>query len=423
MIQFFRFDKDLIYESKFSILSGSNSTKFFVKKILLFFVLIYSIFFIPVALPFVQIPFVPAYFIIAFVSIVYFFRLINYIVKFLDYQAGSITVKKESIIIVSKSANITIPSDSITFIEHNILGNLVIRTGKTAAFVFPIMLINTADKTTLLGMFGDLSPKRTIINKKIWEFLDAIGVALFLAVHIIQFVVQAYFIPTGSMEDTLLVGDHLFVEKITYGPVIPKMVGMAKPIHLKRLSIRDIKRGDIVIFKPPREVSEVEIETAFSKAYKIDDKVRKANDKANKEGKVFQEDKFIGELKDEFIDRNYVRKGHKVFGEEDKDYIKRCIAIPGDDITIKDGFVYINNVRLTEPYVKGRTFDDFETSKVQGIVPEGQVVVFGDNRENSMDGRYFGYLDIEKIRGRAFILYWNTNQIRQFNFSRLGLIY
>jgi signal peptidase I len=423
MIQFFRFDKDLISENKFSILSGSTATKFFVKKILLFFVLIYSIFFIPVALPFVQIPFVPAYFIIAFVSIVYFFRLINYIVKFLDYQAGSITVKKESIIIVSKSANITIPSDSITFIEHNILGNLVIRTGKTAAFVFPIMLINTADKTTLLGMFGDLSPKRTIINKKIWEFLDAIGVALFLAVHIIQFVVQAYFIPTGSMEDTLLVGDHLFVEKITYGPVIPKMVGMAKPIHLKRLSIRDIKRGDIVIFKPPREVSEVEIETAFNKAYKIDDKVRKANDKANKEGKVFQEDKFIGELKDEFIDRNYVRKGHKVFGEEDKDYIKRCIAIPGDDITIKDGFVYINNVRLTEPYVKGRTFDDFETSKVQGIVPEGQVVVFGDNRENSMDGRYFGYLDIEKIRGRAFILYWNTNQIRQFNFSRLGLIY
>jgi signal peptidase I len=210
-------------------------------------------------------------------------------------------------------------------------------------------------------MFGDLSPKRTLVNKKIWEFLDAIGVALFLAIHIIQFVVQAFFIPTGSMEDTLLVGDHLFVEKITYGPIIPQMVGMKKPIHLSFLSIRDVKRGDIVIFRPPHE--------------------------------------------------------------NDKDYIKRCIAIPGDDITIKDGFVYINGVRLNEPYVKGQTFDDFETSKIQGIVPKGQVVVLGDNRENSMDGRYFGLLDIEKIRGRAFILYWNTSQIRKFDFSRLGLIH
>ena len=362
MIQFFRLNKDLISENKFSILSGLKAKKFFAKKILLMFALVYSIFFIPVALPFVQIPFVPAYFIISFVAIVYFFRLMNNIVKFFAYQNGGIIIDQESINIVSKSVSIIIPFDSITFLEYNVLGNLVIRTGKTSpAYAFPIMLLDVADKMTLLSMFGDLSPKRTKINKKIWEFLDAVGVALFLAVHIIQFVVQAYFIPTGSMEDTLLVGDHLFVEKITYGPIIPQMVGMKKPMHLKFLSIRDVKRGDIVIFRPPHE--------------------------------------------------------------NDKDYIKRCIAIPGDDITIKDGYVYINGARLNEPYVKGKTFDDFEASKVQGIVPKGQVVVLGDNRENSMDGRYFGLLDIEKIRGRAFILYWNTGQIRQFNFSRLGLIY
>jgi len=361
MIQFFRFDRDLISENKFLILSGSKAKKFFAKKILLMFVLIYSIFFIPVALPFVKIPFVPAYFIISFVAIVYFFRLMNNIVKFFAYQNGGIIIDKESITISSKLGNITIPADSITFLEYNILGNLVIRTGRTSpSYAFPLLLLD-ANKTAILSMFGDLSPKRTIINKKIWEFCDAVGVALFLAVHIIQFVVQAYFIPTGSMEDTLLVGDHLFVEKVTYGPIIPQMVGMKKPKHLNFLSIRDVKRGDIVIFRPPHE--------------------------------------------------------------NDKDYIKRCIAIPGDDIAIKDGYVYINGTRLNEPYVKGKTFDDFEASKVQGIVPKGQVVVLGDNRENSMDGRYFGLLDIEKIRGRAFILYWNTGQIRQFNFSRLGLIY
>ena len=71
-----------------------------------------------------------------------------------------------------------------------------------------------------------MAPRRTEIYRKIWDFVDAIVVALVLAVHIIQYIIQAYYIPTGSMEDTLKVGDHLFVEKITYGPVIPQMIGM-----------------------------------------------------------------------------------------------------------------------------------------------------------------------------------------------------
>jgi signal peptidase I len=211
-----------------------------------------------------------------------------------------------------------------------------------------------------------MAPKRTASFSKVWEFVDAIVVALVLAVHIIQYIIQAYYIPTGSMEDTLKKGDHLFVEKITYGPIIPQMFGMKKPIHLNKLSVRLVQRGDIVIFKPPHE--------------------------------------------------------------KDKDYIKRCIAIPGDNFDIKEGFVYINGVKQLEPYVKDITmwpseyFGSQKKNAIQGIVPKGKIVVLGDNRTNSQDGRYFGYLDIDRIKGKAFILYWNTDQLLRLDLSRFGLI-
>jgi len=188
-----------------------------------------------------------------------------------------------------------------------------------------------------------------------------------LAVHIIQYVVQAYFIPTPSMVETLVVGDHLFVEKITYGPIIPRMIGMKAPIHLDFLAIRELQRGDIVIFTPPIE------------------------------------------------------------SEKHKDYIKRCIALPGDDFRIKDGFVYINGKRQDEPYTLGKPTDysSFHITKqnsIEGVVPDGKVIVLGDNRTNSSDSRYFGYLDISSIKGKALVLYWNTKDFLRRDFSRLGLI-
>jgi signal peptidase I len=139
------------------------------------------------------------------------------------------------------------------------------------------------------------------------------------------------------------------------------MIGMEKEIHLDFIGLRKVKRGDIVIFKPPNEII--------------------------------------------------------------KDYIKRCIAVPGDTVRIKDGFIFINDKRLDEPYTKGRTsYDDFPDKKIEGIVPDGKVVVLGDNRENSYDGRGFGYLQIERIKGKAFVLYWNTKMIKNFDLSRFGLI-
>jgi signal peptidase I len=64
-----------------------------------------------------------------------------------------------------------------------------------------------------------------------------------------------------------------------------------------------------------------------------------------------------------------------------------------------------------------------KSNEIQGVVPPGKVVVLGDNRENSQDSRYFGYLDISRIKGKAFLLYWNTGQILHGDFSRFGLIH
>ncbi len=150
----------------------------------------------------------------------------------------------------------------------------------------------------------------------------------------------AYFIPTGSMEDTLKIGDHLFAQKLFYS---------------------EPKRGDLVIIKDP---------------------------------------------------------GH----QNTKEYIKRCIAIPGDRFKIKDGSVFINGKKIKEPYIKGKTWDRFQGGKVNGTVPEKKFVVLGDNRENSLDSRYFGYVDFDDIKGKAFMIYWNTEDISNGNFSRLGFI-
>lgn len=358
MIQVFRFDKSLVESSEYTILTGSEKKRFFLKRVLYLILMIYSTFFLAVAIPFVKTPFIPVYFIGSFATTLYGIRLINYFIKAGKFSSGKIRMSEEEIEVVGNEEIIKINTEDITYVELNIMGDIVIKE-KDKNTVFPAGILPADDRIKLLNNFSDMSPKRTALYHKLWELFDAVAVALILAVHIIQFVVQAYFIPTGSMMDTLKIGDHLFVEKITYGPIIPQMLGMDKPIHLDFLGIRKLKRGDIIIFRPPHEI--------------------------------------------------------------DKDYIKRCIALPGDNFEVKNGKVYINGKVTDESsYVKGETIDP--NSKVQGIVPKGKVVVLGDNRENSMDSRYFGYLDIERIKGRALFLYWNTDQIRKLDFSRIGLI-
>ncbi len=366
MIQFLRFDKSKEFDVEFGIIKGKEAVRFFLKRTLYLILFAYSTLFLAVAIPFVKTPCLYIYFAGSLATVFYLLRFINHIVKFLKYKNGHIKLTNTFIEVKTSDKTIKIPADEITYLEINPLGNLLIRE-KYMVTSFPRVLLSDESRSSLQGLFEDMAPKRTLLYKKIWEFADAIAVALVLAVHIIQYVVQAYYIPTGSMEETLQVGDHLFVEKITYGPIIPKMMGMENPVHLNFLAVRELKKGDIIIFTPPIE------------------------------------------------------------SEKHKDYIKRCIAVAGDEFHIKDNTVYVNGVKQVEPYTLGKPtdYDHFNINKfnnIEGIVPAGKVVVLGDNRTNSSDGRYFGYLDVTAIKGRAFILYWNTDQIFSGKLNRLGLI-
>ncbi len=365
MIQFLRFDESKEFDVEFEIVKGKEARSFFIKGIFYLILIVYSTLFLAVAIPFVKTPCLYIYSIGGLVTVFYLIRFINNVAKFLRYKNGHIKITNRYIEITTPGKTTRITADEITYLEINLLGNILIRE-KSGVTSFPGLLLSVEERNTIQGLFQDMSPKRTVLYKKIWEVADAVAVALVLAVHINQYVIQAYEIPTGSMEETLQVGDHLFVEKITYGPSIPKMIGMDNNIQLGFLGIRGLNRRDIIIFTPPVE------------------------------------------------------------SEKHKDYIKRCIALPGDEFYVKNNYVYINGVKQDEPYTLGKPTEydplDYRIKKITGIVPPGKVVVLGDNRTNSSDGRYFGYLDISAIKGRAFIMYWNTGQIFSGNLNRLGLI-
>ena len=364
MIQYLKLQAGKMTGTEYVIVAGASAIKFFLKRILYIILFLYSTLFLAVAIPFVDTPFIPLYFIGGVASIICIARAINHAIMFYRYMGGYISVVPEGIKIQNSKASYVILFDSVKYVEHNILGNLVIHE-KDNSVSFPMMLIAKNERNALLDEFQDMASKRTMIFRKIWEIVDAVAVALVLAVHIIQYIVQAFYIPTGSMQDTLMVGDHLFVEKFTYGPIIPQMMFMDKPIRLNFLRISDVKHGDIVIFRPPNE--------------------------------------------------------------EDKDYIKRCIALPGDNVEFRDAAIYLNGEKLDEPYTGGKpTWLPYNVDKypnVQGIVPPGKVLVLGDNRTDSQDGRYFGYIDIDRLKGRAFIMYWNSEYIfKKHDFSRFQLV-
>lgn len=177
------------------------------------------------------------------------------------------------------------------------------------------------------------------------EYIESFGIALILALIIKCSVVEAYKIPSGSMEDTLLIGDFLLANKFIYGAKVPLL-----PVHLPAL--REPKPGDIVIFKYPR------------------------NPKVN--------------------------------------YIKRCVAVEGQTVQIKDKVLYIDGKRVPDPSLVKYTDpgtrsprrdprDNFGPFKV----PKGHLFMMGDNRDNSADSRYWGPLPRELVLGKAMIIHWS----------------
>ncbi len=182
------------------------------------------------------------------------------------------------------------------------------------------------------------------------EYFELIAETAVFVFFVMTFVVQAFQIPTGSMEPTLLIGDFLLVNKIVY--TSPK-----NAVEKAVLPRKNIDHGDVVVFKWPKELS--------------------------------------------------------------KDFVKRVIALEGEKVEIKDKQVFINDVPIQEPY-KVHSDDQVYTKNdfyqwddvVRDnfgpvVVPEGTCFVMGDNRDNSMDSRYWKFLPMSFIKGKPWVIYFS----------------
>ncbi|MBZ0252796.1 MAG: signal peptidase I [Candidatus Methylomirabilis sp.] len=186
------------------------------------------------------------------------------------------------------------------------------------------------------------------------EYAEAFIVALLLALFIRTFVVQAFKIPSGSMKDTLLIGDQILVEKFAYGVKIP-FVDKVVWRH------EDPERDDVIVFIYPEDPS--------------------------------------------------------------KDFIKRIVGLPGDTVEIRNKQLYVNGEPVTKPYERhvdpgyNRLRDNYGPK----VVPPESYLVLGDNRDESHDGRFWGYVPRTSIRGKAMILYWSWDGERnRIRWDRIG---
>jgi signal peptidase I len=176
------------------------------------------------------------------------------------------------------------------------------------------------------------------------EYFESIVIAVILALFIRTFVVQAFKIPTGSMENNLLVGDHLLVNKLVYAPT-------ASALERALMPVDEIGRGDVVVFKYPEE--------------------------------------------------------------PERDFIKRVIGLPGETLELRNKQVYIDGLQIDEPYVRflqpPSASGSYDVRERYGpvTIPANQYFVMGDNRDNSQDSLYWGYLPREYVKGRALMVYWS----------------
>ena len=185
---------------------------------------------------------------------------------------------------------------------------------------------------------------RAHTRSRIRENVEAILFAILLALFIRTFIVQAFKIPSGSMKQTLLIGDHILVNKFIYGVKLPYLNKIIIPVS-------EPKRGDVIVFKFPVD--------------------------------------------------------------PEKDFIKRVVGVGGDEVESHDKTIYVNGKKVVEDHsirVDPHTYpagiqsrDNFGPIHV----PEGSLFVMGDNRDQSFDSRFWGFVDLKAVSGRAFMIYWS----------------
>jgi signal peptidase I len=179
------------------------------------------------------------------------------------------------------------------------------------------------------------------------EYAESLLIAFVLALFVRTFVFQAFKIPTGSMEPNLLIGDHLIVNKMIFAPTVS---GVERAL----LPGRSISRGDVVVFKYPED--------------------------------------------------------------PERDFIKRVIGLPGDRVEVRQKRVFVNDKPLREPYAHYADgppgtgpvrSDDVREAYGPVTVPQGQYFMMGDNRDNSQDSRFWGYLPHHYVKGQALFIYFS----------------
>ena len=205
-----------------------------------------------------------------------------------------------------------------------------------------------------------ITEKETQIRtrSRLRENVEAILFAILLALFIRTFIVQAFKIPSGSMKQTLQIGDHILVNKFIYGVKIPYLNKTVIPVSKP-------ERGDIIVFKFPVD--------------------------------------------------------------PEKDFIKRVVGVAGDVVESRNKTIYVNNEKIEENYsirVDPHTYpagvqarDNFGPL----TVPENSVFVMGDNRDQSFDSRFWGFVNLKAVSGKAFMIYWSWDKDKfGVRWSRLG---
>lgn len=230
-------------------------------------------------------------------------------------------------------------------------------------------------------------------KSKFREYTEAVIIAIILALLIRTFIVQAFKIPSGSMKQTLLVGDQILVSKFLYGMKIPFT-------DTRFFILRQPRRSDIIVFSFPQNKEKEECRSFTQNV-------------ASRFGNAWSNKSLL-----------------YLFKDDCRDFIKRVIGVGGDKIEIKNKVVYINNVALVEPYTIYNS-KNFGESAIEPrdnfgpvIIPRNKFLVLGDNRDNSHDGRFWGYVDMSEIKGRAFIIYWSWDSkdewLNKVRWGRLG---
>jgi len=186
-------------------------------------------------------------------------------------------------------------------------------------------------------------------KKFVKEYLEPIVIAVLIALFIRTFVVQAFKIPSSSMEPTLLVGDYILVNKFIYGIRIPYT-------DTKFLPLKHPVRGDVIVFIYPKDRS--------------------------------------------------------------KDFIKRVIGTEGEKVEILQNKVFINGKQMDDPWGHFEKYDwskYLQTMEKFGpvVVPKDCIFVLGDNRDNSQDSRFWGFVHLNAVKGKAFIIYFSWDRLSQ----------